>query len=128
MTTIIDFQKVKEKAYQDAYVWAAAEQQRLRIYGAPIELNLRKGETMHGEDDCIISMFRDEKTGRTLLRRDWLDDQTLVYNPITNFAEAKRKAPEAVTQMLDNGLKLYHYFDGPHGGITRPMDHKWRFS
>ena len=66
MTTIIDFQKVKEKAYQDAYVWAVTEQQRLRIYGAPIELNLRKGETMHGEDDCIISMFREDRKSTRL--------------------------------------------------------------
>lgn len=130
MTIIVGFRKAREQLLGDAYRWAVSEQQRLQIYGTPaIMIDPCDTEGLeHDSDDCVISIFRNEENGHTLMRRDWMDDQTLVYNRLVNFRQIEQIAPKAVQHMLSNGVRLYQYFDGPNGGITRPLDRDWMFS
>lgn len=92
----------------------------------PIALKLKSDTLTTDIDDCIISIFYNEENGKAILRRDWFDDMGIKYNILTNLSEIKRIAPKSAAHMLDNGLKLYRYYDGPAGGVTRKMKKEWK--
>ena len=124
----ITFADARSKLEQDAYLWAVKEQQRM---GCKAEsLSVMFGSDCHDKDnvdDCIYSLFHDYKTGRTLLRRDWLNTIFVMYDKLINFEEVKRLFPKSTAHMLKNGVKLYLYYDGPNGGTTRKTNKKWHY-
>ena len=91
----------------------------------PVKLTFESDFLTTDRDSCIVSIFYDQKRDKAILRRGWLDDMGKKYNILTNLNEIKKTAPMSVAHMLNNGIKLYRYYDGPVGGVTRKMEKEW---
>ena len=124
--TVVD---LGDKLEQEAYSWAVNELKRMGCNAEPLSVTF--GSDCHYKDkegDCIYSIFHNCETNHTLLRRDWFNDMSVVYDTLINFEEVKTASPKSVAHMLKNGIKLYQFYDGPTGGITREMDKKWLYA
>ena len=121
----IRFQEAKDILEKKAYDWAVREQQRLGCIAEPIFLEFDSDCLTSDRDSCVASVFYDYKTKKAILRRDWLDDMGIKDNILTNLDEIQRIAPMSAAYMLNNGIKLYRYYDGPTGGVTRKMEKEW---
>ncbi|MBR2994062.1 hypothetical protein IKF43_01540 [Candidatus Saccharibacteria bacterium] len=122
---IISITDARKKEKHDAFVWAMSEQERLGCIAEPLSLNFERDDMDCDKDGCVISIFQDDDTGKVVLRRDWMSDMGVKYDLIVNFPEIKKRAPRSVNFMLENAIKLYRYYDGPNGGVTRKVDHCW---
>lgn len=121
----IKFEEAKNILRKRAYDWAVKEQERMGCMAEPISLEFESDSLTTDRNSCIVSVFYDRESGKALLRRDWLDDMGIKYNILTNLDEIKMIAPMSAEHMLDNGVKLYRYYDGPIGGMTRKMRKEW---
>lgn len=121
----IRFEEAKNILEKNAYDWAKREQERMGCMAEPISLKFESDFLTVDRDSCVVSVFYDRKTGKAILRRDWLDDMGIKYNILTNLNEIKEIAPMSASHMLNNGIKLYRYYDGPIGGVTRKMEKEW---
>lgn len=108
---------------KQAYDWAVKEQKRLGCMAEPIQLDFKSDFLTEDRFNCIVSVFCDQE--KVIMRRDWLDDMGIKYNILTNYEEIKRVAPLSAAHMLNNGIKLYRYYDGPTGGVTRHLKKEW---
>ena len=125
---IKSFADEKEKIRKRAFLWAVSEQKRLECVAEPIRLVFNRDCFDKDVDGCVASIFYDEETNKAILRRDWFDDMAVCYNIITNLEEIKKNAPKSASHLLDNGIKLFFYFDGQNGGITKKVNKEWRCS
>lgn len=98
---------------------------RMGCMAEPIYLEFESDSLTTDRNNCIVSIFYDQESNKALLRRDWLDEMGIKYNILTNLDEIKKVAPKSVEHMLHNGTKLYRYYDGPNGGVTRRLDKEW---
>ncbi|MBR3116015.1 hypothetical protein IKF30_02190 [Candidatus Saccharibacteria bacterium] len=121
--SIKDARDILEKK---AYDWAIGEQKRMGCMAEPVSLEFESDFLTVDRDGCIISLFYDQKSNKAMLRRDWLDDMGIKYNILVNLDEIKKTAPLSVAHMLENGIKVYRYYDGPTGGVTRKINKEWR--
>ena len=121
----ISIDEAKNILEEKAYGWAVREQERMGCMAEPTSLEFDSDFLTRDMDGCIISVFFDRATKRAILRRDWLDVMGIKYNILTNLDEIKEIAPKSAAHMLNNGIKLYRYFDGPTGGITRKVNKEW---
>lgn len=122
---IISFDEAKNSLLKAAYDWAVKEQERMNIMAQPITLTFESDNLTVDSKDCVVSVFYDQETKEAILRRDWLDDMTISYLVLVNWEDVKKTAPDSAARMLDNGIKLYRFYDGPTGGITRKMRKEW---
>ena len=122
---IISFDEAKNSLLKAAYDWAVKEQERMNIMAQPITLTFESDNLTVDSKDCVVSVFYDQETKEAILRRDWLDDMTISYLVLVNWEDVKKTAPDSAARMLDNGIKLYRFYDGPTGGITRRMKKEW---
>lgn len=125
MTRYIKFEEAKNILERKAYDWAIREQERMGCMAEPISLKFESDFLTTDRDNCIVSIFYNQESGKAILRRDWLDDMGIKYNILTNLPEIRRVAPMSTEHMLDNGTKIYRYYDGPAGGVTRRMKKEW---
>ena len=125
---VIDYMDTKKTRQREIFAWAVSEQQRMGCMAEPIALDFKADDLVHDPPGCVVSIFYNDESGEALLRRDWLEDMGIKYNLLTNFDEIERIAPRSVKRMLDNGAKLYAYYDGAHGGITRRTDVQWAYT
>ena len=121
----IKFEDAKNTLLKKAYDWAVKEQERMGCMAEPISLKFDSDFLTSDRDSCIVSVFYDLATKKAILRRDWFDDMGIKYNILTNLDEIKETAPMSATHMLNNGIKLYRYYDGPAGGVTRKLKKEW---
>jgi hypothetical protein len=121
----ISIEDAKNILEDKAYDWAVREQERMGCMAEPISLEFDSDFLTRDMDDCIISVFFNRATKKAILRRDWLDVMGIKYNILTNLDEIKKIAPKSAEHMLDNGIKLYRYYDGPTGGVTRKVKKEW---
>lgn len=126
---IINLTEVRNKNIKSAaFRWAQSEQRRLGCVSDLIRFDVDR-DWMVGvnetESDCILSIFVDDDTGRVLLRRDWLELMAVKYDILTNLEELRNIAPKSIEHMEENAIRLYHYFDGPRGGIYRYVGKPW---
>ena len=122
---IIRFEEAKDSLLKAAYDWAVKEQERMSIMAQPITLTFESDNLTVDSEDCVVSVFYDQETKKAILRRDWLDDMAISYLVLVNWEDVKKTAPDSAARMLDNGIKLYRFYDGPTGGITRKMRKEW---
>ena len=122
---IISFEEAKDSLLKAAYDWAVKEQERMSIMAQPITLTFESDNLTVDSEDCVVSVFYDQETKKAILRRDWLDDMAISYLVLVNWEDVKKTAPDSAARMLDNGIKLYRFYDGPTGGITRKMRKEW---
>ena len=115
----------------NAYKWAKDEQKRLGCMAEPIDLNCGdkdRPELVEGyyiNSQCVASLFvSSDKNAVPLFIRYWLDDGGIKYNLLENYDELKTRWPKYTKKLLENGLKIYRYYYGPNGGITRYMPDK----
>lgn len=125
---IISFAKVKDEQLKAAYDWAVSEQKRLGITARTLNLEIVDEESIHDNNKCIFSIYADEKTDTYIFRRDWFDKNCVDYHMLGNFQELRNTAPLSVQHLLDNGVKVYRFFDGQNGGVTRPTDKQWQYA
>ena len=85
--------------------WAEAERLRLGCSAERIKLRIN-GKP---ERDALLSLFHEERSGRTLMRVDDYDERLIYYYEVVNFVDLKRSDPEGVDKLLANGLKLYEW-------------------
>lgn len=124
---IFSFQEEKKRRTRAVFEWAVNEQARMGLTAEPIRLTAKQDNMTGDPLGCIISIFYDEESGKALLRRDWLNDMGVKYNLLTNFDEIRRIAPKSVQHMMENATRIYEYYDGPYGGITRDVDYAWAY-
>lgn len=122
---IISFEEAKNSLLKAAYDWAVKEQERMSIMAQPITLTFESDNLTVDSEDCVVSVFYDQETKKAILRRDWLDDMAISYLVLVNWEDVKKTAPDSAARMLDNGIQLYRFYDGPTGGITRKMRKEW---
>lgn len=122
---IISFDEAKNSLLKAAYDWAVKEQERMNIMAQPITLTFESDNLTVDSKDCVVSVFYDQETKEAILRRDWLDDMAISYLVLVNWEDVKKTAPDSAARMLDNGIQLYRFYDGPTGGITRKMRKEW---
>ena len=122
---IIPITEAKTRLEKAAYDWAVKEQERMGCMAEPISLVFESDNLTTDRDNCIVSVFYNQESNKALLRRDWLDDMGIKYNILINLDEIKMVAPKSSVHMLHNGIKLYRYYDGANGGITRRLDKEW---
>lgn len=122
-SNVLYFEEGRQIIMKKAYDWALNEQARLGCMAEPFGM-IVNNDAMEEYDygDCVISVFVDSSTGKALMRRDWLGDMGIKYNLLTNYDEIKKKAPKSARFMEENALKIYRYYDGANGGITRRID------
>ena len=125
MIMYIRFQEAKNILEKKAYDWAVKEQERMGCMAEPISLKFDSDFLTSDRDSCIVSIFYDQTTKKAILRRDWLDDMGIKYNILTNLDEIRQVAPKSAAHMLSNGMKLFRYYDGHTGGVTRKMEKEW---
>lgn len=121
---VVDFAKVRGDTAKRTYEWAIAEQMRMGLICDPIRLVFKSDDMDIDRNGCVLSIFVDPDSGRAIYRRDWIEDMGIRYNLLLNFDEIRRIAPKSVAHMLKNADKIYRYYDGLHGGITRRLDYK----
>lgn len=121
----MSFKHISKEDMRTAYKWALREQERLGCAAEHMVLTFESDCLDHDKDCCIVSLFLSDGSDDVILRRDWLDEASIKYNVLDNFDEIMEVAPNSVKHMKENGVKLYHYYDGPKGGITRKMKKKF---
>ena len=126
MATIISFNEGLKGLKKKAYNWAVKEQKRMGCMAEPICLTFESDCLTSDANGYIVSIFCDDDTGRALLRRDWFEEMGVKYHILTNLDEIKRIAPKSASHLLQNGIKLYRYYDGEHGGVTRKIEKEWK--
>ncbi len=120
-----NFNDAKNALMKKAFEWAVAEQARMGCMAEPISLTFESDTLTSDKKNCILSVFYDQATKKALFRRDWLDDMGIKYSILMNLDEIRQIAPMSARHLLNNGIKLYLYYDGPSGGVTRKMQKKW---
>jgi len=116
-----------EDPMKEAFEWAVSEQLRLEIVMEAVNDRTNYRKLDHSGIGCIVSLFYDDKTGKAILRNDYLYDAGYQYFFILNYDEIRQKYPEAFDYLTKNAIKLYQMYDGPHGGISREIQKsKWQ--
>ena len=111
MSTIVSLVDYKGRKSALAYKWAVQVQKELNIPAPPVKINFDSDELTHNEEDCFVSIFYDEQSGKALLRRDWDKDLTVQYNLIVNYEEIKKTAPNSLHKLIQNGIKLQERYE-----------------
>lgn len=117
----------RKKRFSEAFNWAEKEQMRIGCIAEPINIKIDPDDMYKVENGCIMSIFLDEELRKVILRRDWLKTGEVKYNTLSynNFQKISVAAPKSVNFMLENAVKLYYYFDGPDGGVTKFCPDNW---
>ena len=125
---ILNICDVKGRLRQEAFDWSLSEQQRMEVPVRAIRLTIDDERCKNDTNDCIRSIFIDGKTGTTFLRCDWPKTGRVRYYDLVNFYVLRYNCPKLIERLIENGIKLYRFYDGPHGGITRPTSKKFNFA
>lgn len=104
------------KEAKKAFRWVLREMDRNDCNAKPIRVE----PNSLAMDMDSTSIFYDYEIEKSLMRQDWLGDTKGVsYYIVVNYNEISKTAPELMEQLLENGIKLYHDFADPNGGITK---------
>lgn len=119
---------------KEAFDWLYRELARLgKIeYGFPSKMDrvlLGWDVSIPPPEECVSSIFYDEKTDQCFFRQDWLETPKYVTAKcqlVLNWDEFRADNPQLAERLLNNGVRLYLYYGGPNGGTTRKIaGKKW---
>lgn len=109
---IVNLSVVNQKRRQEAFEWAYStfmSAEKLSKDSFRISLDLDKATYVRYH--CVPSLFCDRKSGKTLFRRDWLDDETFSCVAVSNLAElCSSYDGDTIKELLENGVKIHQYF------------------
>lgn len=125
---IVNLCEVIENEKRDAFKWAASELLRMDLPTESIDLIIDESEPLHDVDGCVVSIFHDDQSKVTFMRCDYPDKGGIKYIIVNNYDYLKRNHPVALEYYTHNGLKIYRFFDGKHGGITHLSSKKYCFA
>ena len=125
---VINLCEFIEKEKRDAFKWAEREQKRMGITATKtVNWKAEEDDFISDLAGCVVSIYRDEEANKTIFRRDWPDKGGVSYWELVNFEEMKCKYPLSTQHMLNNGLRIFRYYDGANGGVTRLKEEQYRF-
>lgn len=90
----------------EAYSWADSDRRKKGVPTTPYKVDFVDDKLYDDNGNCFISIFVNGD-GKAIMRREWDDDYSVVYNTILNYDTISEKAPNAVMQMLQNAIISY---------------------
>lgn len=106
-TRILYFKKAMDQKYKAAFDWAVRDQKRHGFHSKPINFEFDGDSLEYDENVVHVAMFYDEDQNWAILRRDWPEKLATTYNIVANIDEVKKKAPNSMLELLNNGLMMY---------------------
>lgn len=123
---LVDFNDKRKELLGKASKWALRERERMGMRAEHIMIAPDNTIVDYWEKDrSIVSLFYDEND-IVVLRRDWPEDLIVRYNTVDNYKQLRMLAPDVVRDWENNAIKIYEYYDGPKGGITRKTWKRWK--
>lgn len=122
----VDFNDRRNELLSKASEWALLEMKRIGMHAEHIMIAPESNVVDYWEKDrSIVSLFYDNED-RVVLRRDWPEELIVQYKIVDNYRQLRLLAPDTVRDWENNAIKLYEYYDGPKGGITRKTSKRWK--
>lgn len=88
---------------EEAYFWADSKRRKGEP-SSPLRIEF-DSDYINFDNGCHISLFVSE--GKAIMRREWAEDHSVLYNSIVNYEEIIKVAPKSVERMIQNGLEIY---------------------
>lgn len=111
---LINLSEINQKRRQEAFDWALEEFMNSDFSKESVPIRLDPADATYARYHCVPSLFCDRKTGKTLFRRDWLDDDTFNCVAVSNLSElCSEHSGDYIKYLLDNGIKIYRYLKNP---------------
>ena len=87
----------------EAFAWADSRRRRAEL-STPLKIDF-DSDYIDFDSGCNISIF--VNGDRAIMRREWTEDHSVLYNSVMNYPDIKKVAPKSVARMIQNGLSVY---------------------